>query len=42
MKEDLKEDYQKTFKEFTRFFPLFLVPFYGEDYEKRKGPGTSY
>ena len=26
----------------TQFFLLYPVPFYGQNYEKQKGPGTSY
>ena len=40
-KDILKEDYQKTFKKLTWFFPLHPVPCYGQDYEKQKGPGTN-
>ena len=32
----------KNVKKVTRFFPLQQVPFYGQDYEKQKGPGTSF
>ena len=32
----------KTFRNLTLFFPLLQVPFYGQDYGKQKGPGTSY
>ena len=32
-----KEDYQKTFKKLTWFFPLYPVLFYGQDYEKQEG-----
>ena len=29
-------------KKVTWFFPLHPVPFYGQDYENQKSPGTSY
>ena len=35
-------DYQKPLKKLTSFFSLHLFSFYGQDYEKQKGPGTSY
>ena len=38
----MKEDYQKTFKELTWFFPLNPVSFYLRDHEKQKEPGISY
>ena len=36
-----EEDYQKTLKKIILFFPK-PSPFYGQDYEKQRGPGTSY
>ena len=39
----VKKDFQKTFKNLICFFFLLQpVPFYGQNYEKQKGPGTSY
>ena len=38
----LKKNDQKTLNKLTRFFLLYPVPLYGHDYEKQKGPGTSY
>ena len=32
----------KNFQKLTWFFPFLPTPFYGQDYEKQKGPGTSY
>ena len=37
----LKEDYQKTCKKLTWFFPLHPVSCYGQDYEKQ-ATGTCY
>ena len=39
----MKKDYQKPIKTQLDFFlfPLNLVSFYGQDYEKQKGPGAS-
>ena len=36
------EDYQKNFKKLTTFFPLHTFPFYRQDYEEQKRPGTSH
>ena len=33
---------KETLKKVTLFFPLHPVPFYEQDYEKQKRPGTSY
>ena len=36
----VKKDFQKTFKNLICFFFLLQpVPFYGQNYEKQKGPG---
>ena len=40
-KKFFEEDYQKTLKKIISFFPK-PSPFYGQDYEKQRGPGTSY
>ena len=37
----MKEDYQKTLKNVTSFFPPNLVPFNTQNYQKQKRPGTS-
>ena len=37
----MNEDYQKALKKLTLFFLLNPVPFNGQSYQKRKGPGTS-
>ena len=34
-------DYQKPLKKLTLFFLSNSVPFYGQSYQKQKGPGTS-
>ena len=36
----MKDDYQKALKKLI-FFLLNQVPFNGQEYEKRKGPGTT-
>ena len=38
----LKVGYGKGLEKLTLFFLLNPVPFKGQDYEKQKGPGTSY
>ena len=37
----MKEDYQKALKKVTLFSLLNPVPFYRENCQKQKGPGTS-
>ena len=37
----MKEDYQKALKKVTSFFPLNLVSFNRQKYQKQKRPGTS-
>ena len=37
----LKEDHQKPLKKLTLFFLSNPVPFNGQSYQKKKGPGTS-
>ena len=37
----MKGDYQKPLKKLTLFFLSDPVPFNGQSYQKKKGPGTS-
>ena len=37
----MKEDYQKALKRVTSFFPLNLIPFNRQNFQKQKRPGTS-
>ena len=41
LKDILKEDYQKALKKVTSFFPLNLVPFNRQNYQKQMRPETS-
>ena len=40
-KDNLKDNYKKSFKKLTLFFPPDRVPFNGQSYKKQKEPKTS-